>query len=303
MKKETGSAGEDEVLRWQIEVAQSKRNVISSYASITQGAYTLVQLVHAKSLTSYDIAEFKLEKSGLMIADSSFLSILDDPIRLQKLGHFLVKEGIANSPTISQYKFLIEAQQRYYQSSSISRYIPTATAFGNYNNYLYQSPYQLPGGITAINPSQSWSIGAKVEIPLFTGLKNNAIAQKNRLTLAQLKSEQQSVIDKLESSIFSNLSALMSAYYDYKQMLIAEKAAAKNFDIVNNQYLLGKKSILDVLDAQRQNLTTGMSVNTTFSSFVKNYFKLQQSLGRLDYQLTISEKSEFKKRLVEYMRQ
>ncbi len=303
MKKETGSAGEDEVLRWQIEVAQSKRNVISSYASITQGAYTLVQLVHAKSLTSYDIAEFKLEKSGLMIADSSFLSILDDPIRLQKLGHFLVKEGIANSPTLSQYKFLIEAQQRYYQSSSISRYIPTATAFGNYNNYLYQSPYQLPGGITAINPSQSWSIGAKVEIPLFTGLKNNAIAQKNRLTLAQLKSEQQSVIDKLESSIFSNLSALMSAYYDYKQMLIAEKAAAKNFDIVNNQYLLGKKSILDVLDAQRQNLTTGMSVNTTFSSFVKNYFKLQQSLGRLDYQLTISEKSEFKKRLEEYMRQ
>ena len=302
MKKETGAAGEDEILRWQIEVARSKKEVISSYALITQVSYQLIQLVHVRSLTSYDLAEFRLEKSGLLIADSTLFTLLDDPIRLVKLGNFLVKEGIDHSPVLRQYTSLIESQQRTYKSNSISRFIPTATAYGNYANRLYQPPYELPGGITATYPDYSWSVGAKLEIPLFTGLKNNAIAQKARLALAQLNSEQQSELDKLESSVRSNLSALMSAYYDYRQMKLAETAATKNFEIVNNQYLLGKKSILDVLDAQQQNLTTGMSVNTAFSNFIKSYFNLQQSLGRLDYLMSAGEKADFWTRLNAFMK-
>lgn len=301
MKKETGSAGEDEVLRWQIEVAQSKRNVISTYASITQASYRLLRLIHVKSLTSYDLAEFRLEKSGLLVADSAFLRILDDPISLQRLGQFLVDEGIANAPVIHQYRFLIEAQQRAYRSGSISRYIPTATAYGNYSNRVYQPAYEMPGGFMVTYPNYSWSVSAKVEIPLFTGLKNDAVARKARLTLAQLKSEQQSAIDQIEASIQSNLSALMAAHYDLKQMKAAETAASKNFEIVNNQYLLGKKSILDVLDAQQQNLSTGISVNTSFHTFVKRYFDLQQSIGRIDYLMTPAEQSEFLIRLKEYM--
>jgi outer membrane protein TolC len=108
-------------------------------------------------------------------------------------------------------------------------------------------------------------------------------------------------VEKLESSIRSNLSALMSAYYDYKQMILAESAASMNFTIVNNQYLLGKKSILDVLDAQQQNLNAGMSVNTSFYGFLKSYFSLQKSLGRFDYMMNLQEKSLFNRRLKEYM--
>lgn len=301
MKKETGSSGEDEVLRWQIEVAKSKRNVISAYSSISQVSFQLIQLVHVKSLTSYDLAEFRLENSGLLISDTAFKIILEDPIQMQKLGNFLVKEGADNSPDLRQYDFLIEAQERAYKSSSISRYIPTATAFGSYANRLYQPTYTLPGGIPATYPDYSWSVGAKIEIPLFTGLKNNAVAQKARLSVAQLKSERQSIADKLESSVRSNLSALMASYYDYRQMQIAEAAAVKNFEIVNNQYLLGRKSILDVLDAQQENLTSSMSVNTSYSRFVKNYFNLQQSLGRLDYMMSEGEKSDFRRRLDAFM--
>ncbi|MCK9220841.1 MAG: TolC family protein, partial [Bacteroidales bacterium] len=245
--------------------------------------------------------EFRMEKSGLLIADSSFFGIFNDPVRLQKFSQFLVKEGMDNSPALRQYQYLIEAQQRIYRSSSVSRYIPTATAFGNYGNVLYQAPYEISEGIPGGLTNYSWSVGAKIDIPLFTGLKNNALAQKARLTLAQLKSEQQSGKDKLESSILSNIAALVSAYYDLKQMRIAEESAIKNFQIVNNQYLLGNKSILDVLDAQQQNLTTSMSKNTSFNTLVKNYFNLQQSLGRLDYMMTIAEKADFWRRLNAFM--
>jgi len=303
MKKETGSAGEDEVLRWQIEVAKSKKNVIAAFSSISQVSYQLIQLIHVKNMTAYDLDEFNLEKSGLLVADSNFFKILDDPIRLQTLSNFLVREGIQNSPAIRQYHFLIEAQERYFKSANISRFIPTTTAFGNYTNRLYQTPVEIQNGIPITYAPYSWSIGAKVEIPLFTGLKNNAVMQQSRLSVAQLKSEQFSFIDKLEASIRSNLSALMSTYYDYKQMTIAESAATKNLGIVNNQYLLGKKSILDVLDAQQQNLSSSLSVNTSFYSFLKNYFDLQQSLGRFDYWMSDQEKSDFKKRLEEFMKQ
>jgi len=303
MKKETGSAGEDEVLRWKIEIARSKKNVIAAFSTISQFSYQLTQLLHVKNLTSYDLEEFNLERSGLLVADSNFFDILDDPIRLQTLSNFLVMEGIQNSPSIRQYQFLIEAQERYSKSTNISRFIPVTTAFGNYTSRLYQTPVEIQNGIPVSYAPYSWSLGAKIEIPLFTGLKNNAVMQQSRLWVAQLKSEQFSLKDKLEASIRSNLTALMSTYYDYRQMKTAESAAIKNLDIVNNQYLLGKKSILDVLDAQQQNLSSSLSVNTSFYGFIKDYFDLQNSLGRFDYSLTDQEKSDFRKRLQEFMQQ
>ncbi|HTX88351.1 MAG TPA: efflux RND transporter permease subunit [Bacteroidales bacterium] len=300
MKKETGSAGEDEILRWQIEVARAKRNVIATYSTMVQDIYQLVQLIHVKTLTTYDLAEFRLDKSGLLIADSAYLGILDDPIRLHQLGDFLVQEGIAHSPVLGQYDFLIGAQERYYRSANISRYIPVASAFGNYNQNLY-SLNNTANDLLYNAHNYYWQAGVRVEIPLFTGLKNNAIAQQARLTVAQLKSDRQSNVDKLESYILSALSNLMAAYYDYRQMKIAEAAATRNFDIVNNQYLLGQKNILDVLDAQTQSLSTSMAVNTAFANFVRNYFDLQQALGRFDYRMTPAEKADFMKRLTEHM--
>lgn len=301
MKKETGSAGEDEVLRWEIEAARAKKNVISSYASIARLAYQLVQLIHVKSLTSYDLAEFRLENSGLLVMDSTFMELLEDPIRLQKLGRFMVEEGASNSPLLRQYDFLISAQERTWRSGAVSRYIPVATASGSYANRIYQPSYELPGGITSSYPGYAWSLLAKVEIPLFTGLKNNATVAKARLNLVQLKTEKQAAMEKLETVVLSNLSELMSAYYDYKQMGIAEVAATRNFEIVNNQYLLGQKSILDVLDAQQQNLTSAMSVNTAFYTFIKSYYDLQQSLGRFDYLMTPGEQADFRRRMDEIM--
>ena len=136
---------------------------------------------------------------------------------------------------------------------------------------------------------------------MFTGLKNNATVAKARLNLVQLKTEKQAAMEKLETVVLSNLSELMSAYYDYKQMGIAEVAATRNFEIVNNQYLLGQKSILDVLDAQQQNLTSAMSVNTAFYTFIKSYYDLQQSLGRFDYLMTPGEQADFRRRMDEIM--
>ncbi|MEI7983023.1 MAG: efflux RND transporter permease subunit, partial [Bacteroidota bacterium] len=69
MKKESGSVGENEVYRWQIEVAKSKKDVINAYAGLTQSIYNLLELIHVKYLVSYNLADVELETSGLLIAD------------------------------------------------------------------------------------------------------------------------------------------------------------------------------------------------------------------------------------------
>ncbi|MCK9421550.1 MAG: hypothetical protein M0Q38_03030 [Bacteroidales bacterium] len=45
-----------------------------------------------------------------------------------------------------------------------------------------------------------------------------------------------------------------------------------------------------------------MSVNTSFTTFIKDYFNLQQFLGRLDYIMTTGEKGDFWKRLDAFMK-
>jgi outer membrane protein TolC len=298
MKKESGSVGENEVYRWQIEVAKSKKDVINSYSNMTQAVFKLLELIHVRYLVSYDLADVELDKSGLMISDSGFFGILEDPIRLEKLSTFLVKEGTMKSPVIHQYDFLIIAQERSSRSASISRFIPNTTLSGGYTNRLYAT---TPSDWPFPPPNDTWNIQAKVEIPLFTGLKNNATMQKARLTLAQRRSERQSQLDKLESVIRSNLTTLMSDYLSHKQWLIAETAGRKNLELVTNQYLLGKKNILDVLDAQQQYIISSMSRNGSYYALLKDYFALQESLGKFDYQSSAAENLEFINRMKAYM--
>ena len=298
MKKESGSVGENEVYRWQIEVAKSKKDVINSYSNMTQAVYKLLELIHVRYLVSYNLADVELATSGLLISNPEFYKILEDPILLDKLSKFLVIEGTMNSPLIQQYDFLITAQERLARSANISRFIPNTSASGSYTNRLYQtttSDWPFPP------PNDTWNIQAKVEIPLFTGLKNNAAMQKARLTLAQRKSEKQSQLDKLESVIRSNLTTLMSDYLSHKQWLLAETASQKNLDLVTNQYLLGKKSILDVLDAQQQFIVSSMSRNGSYYTFLRDYFALQQSLGKFDYMTTPAEKQDYLSRLKVFM--
>jgi len=298
MKKESGSVGENEVFRWQIEVAKSKKDVINAYSNMTQAIYSLIQLIHVKYLNSYDLEDVEIETSGLLIADSSFFRILEDPIQLARLSDFLVKEGKEKSPVIHQYDFLIAAEERFSRSANISRFIPTTTAFGSYSNRLYQT---TPTGWPYPYPQDSWNIQAKVEIPIFTGWKNNATLQKSRLTLAQRKSERQSQVDRLEAGIRSNLTTLMSDYFSHKQWLLAETASRKNLELVTNQYLLGTKNILDVLDAQQQYILSSMSRNGSYYTFLKDYFALQQSMGQFDYLASDAEKMDYITRLKAYM--
>ena len=298
MKKESGSVGENEIYRWQIEVAKAKKDVINSYSNMTQSVFKLLELIHVRTLVSYDLADVELETSGLLIADPEFSRILEDPIRLEKLSNFLVREGKDKSPVIRQYDFLIIAQERSARSANISRYIPNTTASGSYTNRLYQT---MPSGWPYLPPDDTWSIQAKVEIPLFTGLKNNATMQKARLILAQRRSERQSQLDKLESVIRSNLTTLMSDYLSHKQWLIAENAGNKNLEMVTNQYLLGKKSILDVLDAQQQYIISSLSRNSSYYALLKDYFALQESIGQFDYLISDAGKLDYLTRLKAFM--
>lgn len=93
----------------------------------------------------------------------------------------------------------------------------------------------------------------------------------------------------------------MSDYLSHKQWLLAETASQKNLDLVTNQYLLGKKSILDVLDAQQQFIVSSMSRNGSYYTFLRDYFALQQSLGKFDYMTTPAEKQDYLSRLKVFM--
>ena len=93
----------------------------------------------------------------------------------------------------------------------------------------------------------------------------------------------------------------MSDFFSHKQWLLAETASRKNLELVTNQYLLGTKNILDVLDAQQQYILSSMSRNGSYYTFLKDYFTLQQSLGQFDYQLSDSEKLDYLSRLKAFM--
>lgn len=286
IRQTSGSAGPAEPLRWEIEIANSKKNVMESYARMVQASLQLGQILNRKSDEVYAPADVSLEDPELLTSRAGFLEYFNTPASFAKLTDFMVQEGLSRSRELQELDALIAAKSRAVTSLEWSHFLPTVSAYGQYTNNFYR------GGKNQYPPTalpydrNDWLFGVRLSLPIFSGFSTVAKTRQAGCELEQLQTERRALFSKLELKIRTEMENVESAYFGIQQSRLASEAAKKNFDIVSEAYFRGSVSIIDLLDAQNAGLLAKqVEVNALFD-FLINYMKMQRAVSQFDLLLS-----------------
>ncbi len=325
-RQTTGAAGPGEALRWEAELSGLRKSAMDVQAQMNQAQLTLKQMLNIPLIYLINIKDITLENEAQLICNKEFQKLLEDPLSSDLLTDFLVNYGIEKSPDLKTLKNIIDAKERYLTSISLSRFVPTAAAFGSITNTFYKSEIKSPFSLKVPQPPSTippeipvyigqifsgfsiplpnnfdWNIGINLSLNLFNGMGTAAQIEQTDLELQQIKLQEKSLEDKIALGIRSEMENLKAKYFGIDQSKKQLDAAEKTLKIISNSYSSGAVSILSLLDAQSAALNAQqISANALYDLFI-GYMSLQRAIGQYDALITTEAREAFLNKMIKFV--
>ena len=113
-----------------------------------------------------------------------------------------------------------------------------------------------------------WTVGAGLTFPLVEGGAKFIQLRQTREILTSLRIQRRSTAQSIDQGIRAAFAGASGAYESLAFARRQENAARRNFELVNESYVLGVASILGLLDAQSQLLIANQAVADSIYDFL-----------------------------------
>ncbi len=299
VRRSVGVARPNEVLRWESQVANDRRQVINAFAQREQTEIALNRVLHRPLEEGFTTEEPDLQDHRLMTSFGLILPYVDNPRYFEIFREFMVRQGLEAAPELRQVAAQIAAQERTLKSAERSFYTPEIGLSGNLTGVETDGV----GSSGAPGDDVNWEIGAQASLPLYTGGARLARRQRAREELAQLQLEREAAAERIAANIRIAMYAAGSTYANIEPAQEAATAATKNFDLVTDAYGRGAVSILDLLDAQREALSANLDAANTVYAYLIELMQMQRSIGQFDFFVSEDGRRDWFERLDTFFRE
>lgn len=127
----------------------------------------------------------------------------------------------------------------------------------------------------------------KLRWNLYSGGANTANVKISSTRIRQARQELHQVMDALNEDIETSFIQTLYASEQAKQMAIAARSSKKSRDNFYQQFLAGKKGLLDVLDAESENFSASVEQLSYKHTHIKGSYRLLSLAGILLNELGI----------------
>jgi len=326
VRQTTGVAGQEETLRWEVEIANLRKTAMDVQSQMNQALYGLKQILNIPLLYLVNVAEVSLDDSSMLISSKELRGYLEDPLSFDLLSDFLTSEGARLAPELRQLDAAIEAQERALTSTRLSYFLPTISAFGKYSDRFLKSsivsPFQIPPITSAPPPGtpgeaflyqllgsfspklpgdRSWSAGLQLSLNLFNGFATKATEEKTSLVLEQYRLTRQAAAEKIALRIRVEMEKAKASHFSIQQATLEQNAARRTLELVTESYSRGAVSILNLLDAQNSALRADQVAANALYDFLIDYLSLERAIGEIDVLMTPGDREDLLRRLSVHM--
>ena len=303
LREGVGSASRADIYRWQGEVANARRDVISADAQVRIAALELKRILNRPLERPLAQQPVSLADPALMAEDSTVLAWLDDPARFTVLTEFLVAESYRLSPELASAEAGIAAQKRQLTAAGRSFWLPSFSLSGGVSNIFDRggagstaptlgSSFQLPQA-----PDLTWQFRLQAALPLFTGFGRSATRAQRGFDLQRLEVQRDALRLGVQQRVRAAMEAAGSSYAAIALTRDAAEAAGRNYELVSDAYAGGTVSITTVLDAQNAALSSAESAANAVHDFLLDLMRVERAMGRFGALQPDAERQEFLTRL------
>ncbi len=231
---------------------------------------------------SNDLAVAKIVylKQLMGMPDSSFLQLQYDTTRIEKdamtdTSRGVIYENRIEYRQIQTQQRLQEANLRYYKNA----YLPTVSAFGNYNMGFLANDFAKTYNQSFTNSN----IGLQLAVPIFQGNRRvhqirQAELQVKRvgLDLIALKTK----VNTQYAQALAQYKGYLANYFALKENVLLADDVYKTLDL---QYRSGIKTYLDVIIAESDLRTSQLNYYNALFQLIQSKYDLDRALGNIQY--------------------
>ena len=240
-----GTTSRADVYRWQGEVANARKDLISAESQVRVAVLDLKRILNRPLDRPMAQHEVSLGDPGLLAEDSTVLAWFDQPERFARLMEFLVTESLRISPELAQADAAIAAQRRQRTAAGRAFWLPTFSLQGGLSNVFNRggagsNPPPLPPSFSFPRPPDlTWQVQAEASLPLFTGFERIATRIQTGLDLDRLQVERDNVRLSLDQRVRAAIETAASTYAAIALTRDASEAANRNYELVSDAYAEG----------------------------------------------------------------
>jgi outer membrane protein TolC len=267
-----GWSSERELLRWQSQLAGNDTDVRAAQVRVLQNRLELNRVRNLPPETAAMLLPATLAKYGFVYANEAIAGAVAQPEQDRRMRDFLARAGIARSPDLAAVDAAIAAGERQLTANRRAFWVPTLSLNAGVD-YLANEDSDSSFHQT------EWGVRGQLAFPIFQGGAKFAGLDQARATVESLRTERRATAQSLEQTIRA---AFAEASGSFESVGFAHRevaAASENFELVDQSYILGIDSILDLLDAQEQILAARLTLNNATYGFLEDLVAAERSIS------------------------
>lgn len=285
LRETAGAANRADVYRWQGEVANARRNLISAESQVRVAALDLKRILNRPLVRPLAQHAVTVDDPALLAEDSTVLTWFDDPVRFGILTDFIVNEALRISPELAQVDATIRAQRRQLTATGRAFWLPTLSLQGGLTNVFERdgagstAPSLPPPLSFPAAPDLSWQVRLEATLPILTGFGRIAARRQADVDLDRLEVQRQAISLALDQRVRAAMETAASSHAAISLTRDAADAAGRNYQLISESYASGAVSITTVIDAQNAALSASEAAANAVHDFLLDLMRVERAMG------------------------
>ncbi len=222
-RRQAGTAGPEEVFRWQAQAATQKARVIAASVDVDRARINLNQILGVALTCQWQTAPIQPGAPGFFLLGGRLHALLTDQDSLDDFEAFIVHYGRSHSPLLTSLDRSIDAQRILAAQARRRFVLPDFSAGFNYGHVFDQDfEGETPAGAGPTADDDEWTFQLQARLPLFESGRQVFTLKRAQAQLEQLRRTRQRADQLTERNIRGALYAIFSSY---PNMQLQETAA------------------------------------------------------------------------------
>jgi outer membrane protein TolC len=267
-----GWSSDREILRWEVQLAGNDADVRGAQVLLLRNRLELNRVRNLQPEAPVAALPATVEEYGFVYANEEIARAILVPDQDRRMRDYLVRVGIAHSPDLAAFDTSIAAAERQLTANQRSFWVPTLT-FNAGIDYLTNH-----SDADDFNQAE-WGVKGLLSFPVVRGGAKFAGLDQARANLDSLRTGRRAAAQSLEETIRAAFAQASGSFETVSFVNRQTAAARRNFELVDQSYILGVASILDLLDAQAQLLDADLALNNAVYGFLEDLVAAERAIS------------------------
>lgn len=275
------SAGEvpySNVLRMQSQLYGAEQSMVAQKSSVLQSRFQFNQVRNRPTEEVCTLEPLSVGKDGFIFASEVVGEALLDEKSAASIRDYLVDLGLARSPQLRSLEAQLMAERRRMKSGR-RWLIPSLDAAAAAAVFLKTGGEGSGDAAGAQDGEVFWQLGLQLNWSVLDGGAYIASMNQSKLELWSLESQRNNTETALEETIRGTAAAAMVAFERIGLAVLQAQAAAENYELVNEAYLDGESTLLNLIDAQDVLISANTTARQALYEFLSDLLTLEQSIA------------------------